>query len=263
MTPGVTDLPLAGRCILLTRPRPESEALAARIATAGGSSVIFPTLEIVEAPLAESARAALQALSSHRLAVFISTNAVHFGMPLIRSAAGGWPPTLAAAAVGRATAEALHAQGLARVWVPATGGDSEALLALPELRDVAGWRVLVFRGEGGRELLAGTLQARGAQVTYIECYRRAVPASDAGPVRQALREDRLDAAVAASSEGLRNLVELIGPASLAALRRIGMVVTHANVAQAARALGFERVEVASDAHEGVIDSLARLPRRDA
>jgi uroporphyrinogen-III synthase len=254
--------PLAGRCVLLTRPRPESEALAARIASAGGASIIFPTLEIVAAPVPGPALAALRTLGGHRLAVFVSANAVRHGIPLIRSM-GGWPPGLAAAAVGAATADALRAEGVRELWVPEAGGDSDALLALPQLQNVAGWRVLVFRGVGGRELLAKTLQVRGAQVTYIECYRRVVPAVDAAPVRSALLAERLDAVVAASAEGLRNLLDLIGTDCQGALRSVALVVTHANVAQAARALGFQRVEVAHNAHDAMVEHLAGLPVRHA
>jgi uroporphyrinogen-III synthase len=250
-------LPLAGRRILLTRPERESQALAARIVEAGGEALIFPTIEIVTvAPTAET-EAALRALSQCQLAVFVSTNAVRHGMAQVR-AAGGWPGVLPAAAVGQATADLLRAQGVREVLVPANGGDSEALLALPRLQQVAGWRVVVFRGVGGRELLAQTLARRGALVTYVECYRRALPASDPGPVCAALDAHALDAVVAASAESVRNLLALVGDPHAAAVRRLPLIVAHANIAQAARALGFEQVHLAGDAHEGVLDCLRGL-----
>jgi len=249
---------LRGRCVLLTRPETESRALAGRIAAAGGKAILFPTIEIHPVALSPAAAAALDALPRHRLAVFVSANAVRHGLPLIH-ATGGWPPALACAAVGMATAELLRAEGVRQVWVPEAGGDSEALLAHPDLQHVAGWSVVVFRGVGGRELLADTLQARGAQVSYVECYRRAVPRADPGPVCAALRSGGLDAVVAASAEGLRNLLDMVGPAWQAALRRVPVVVTHPQVAHAAGALGFERVLLGADAHAGVIECLADLP----
>jgi uroporphyrinogen-III synthase len=246
---------LAGRRVLLTRPQPESQALAARIAAEGGEVIVFPTLEIRAEPLSQPSLEALRALSVHRLAVFVSTNAVLHGLPLIR-ALGGWPPGLAAAAVGEATAQMLRAEGVPEVWMPQAGGDSESLLAHPGLQQIAGWSVVVFRGMGGREVLAEGLRARGARVSYVECYRRALPASDPGPVRAALDAGRLDAVVAASAEGLRNLLELVGPPWHAALQHVPLVVTHTNIRAAALELGFERVALARDAHEGVVECLA-------
>lgn len=253
-------LPLAGHRILVTRPQPAAQALAARITRAGGQALLFPTLEIAAVPASPDTLAALRSLQRCRLAIFVSANAVRHGMPLVRDA-GGWPPTLRAAAIGTATAELLCAAGIADVLAPEAGADSEALLARPELQHVAGWSVVVFRGVGGRELLAETLVRRGATVLYAECYRRTVPASDPRAVQAALDGGALDAVVAASAEGTRNLLELLGPRHTPALLRVPLVVPHGNVAQAARKLGFEDVHVAGDAHQGVIDCLARLPAR--
>jgi uroporphyrinogen-III synthase len=212
--------------------------------------------------LSTASAEALAALGRHRLAVFVSANAVRYGLPLIH-ARGGWPPGLAAAAVGSATAELLRSAGVGPVWAPQAGGDSAALLAHAELQDVAGWSIVVFRGVGGRELLGETLQARGARIHYVECYRRCVPQIDPAPVRAALGASGLDAVVAASGEGLRNLLDMLGVQWSDRLRRLPLVVTHPQVASAARSLGFEQVLLAGDAHTGIIDCLAGLQRRDA
>ena len=230
--------------------------MAARIERAGGSVIVFPTLETEPVPLSAASREALHALARHRLAVFISANAVRHGLRLVRTTSG-WPPTLQAAAVGRATADMLRAQGVQRVLAPEQGADSEALLALPELQQVQGWSIVVFRGVGGREVLTDALQARGAQVAYVECYRRVVPGLDPAPVRTALDAGRVDAIVAASAEGVRNLLHMLGAEGQALLCRVPLVVTHARIQAAARALGFERVHLAADAHDGAVDVLAR------
>jgi uroporphyrinogen-III synthase len=153
----------------------------------------------------------------------------------------------------------LRAQGIEHVLVPDRGGDSEALLALPELQNVSGQRVVIFRGVGGRELLATTLRSRGAHVAYVECYRRGKPALDVAPVIERLHGGALHAVVAASGEALANLVELL-PAP--ALRALPLAVTHPNVARAAHDLGFRRVQVAADEAQ-LMDALIAAMRPDS
>jgi uroporphyrinogen-III synthase len=243
--------PLAGRAVLIARPRRQAEALAERIRAAGGEALVVAALEIEPVAPDPQARAVLSTLGAAHLAVFISANAVEHGLPLVR-AAGGWPAALRAAAVGLATASALRAQGIDRVLVPGQGGDSEALLALPELQNVSGQRIVIFRGVGGRELLADTLRSRGAQVGYVECYRRGKPVLDVRPVIGRLRSGTLHAVVAASGEALANLVELLPEPGLLELP---LVVTHANVGRAAHDIGFRRVQVAAGGESGLLDTL--------
>jgi len=249
--------PLAGKAILIARPRRQAQALAERIRAAGGEALVFPALEIEPFAPDERARGALAGLGAAHLAVFVSVSAVEHGLALVR-AAGGWPAALGAVAVGSATASALRAQGIERVLVPAHGGDSEALLALPELQNVSGQRIVIFRGVGGRELLANTLRSRGARVAYVECYRRGKPALEVGPVIERLHGGALHAVVAASGEALANLVELL-PAP--ALRALPLAVTHPNVARAAHDLGFRRIQVAAGEAD-LLDALIAAVCRD-
>jgi uroporphyrinogen-III synthase len=250
-------LHLAGKAVLIARPRGQAQALAERIRAAGGEPLVFPVLEIEPIAPDAQARGALSTLGAAQLAVFVSANAVAHGLPLVR-AAGGWPGTLPAAAIGAATASALRAQGIDRVLVPDQGADSEALLALPELQSVEGQRVVIFRGVGGRELLADTLRSRGAQVVYVECYRRVKPELDASQIVERVLAGTLHAAVAASGEALANLVELLPDAALLALP---LVVTHSNVARAARDLGFRHIQAAAGGEAGVLDALSAALRR--
>ena len=246
---------LAGRTILVTRPAHEAAALAEQLRAVGANPIVFPTLEIRPLPLSAASRAALRCIGASRFAVFISVNAVRHGLPLIR-AAGGWPATLCAAAVGHATAAALRAEGIDRVIAPGDGSDSEALLACSELATVRDERVLIFRGAGGRELLADTLRARGAQVLYVECYERAIPQVDPAPLCRLLEAGRVDAVVAASTEGLRNLLHILPPPSRAAVCSTPLVVTHPRVAAAARELGFARVGLGGSMDDEMMEALA-------
>ena len=234
---------LAGRRILVTRPRELAQGLAALIAEAGGEPVLFPALEIRDPEDQRAARAALGRLEEYGLAVFVSPSAVRKALALLGRP---WPARVRAAAVGAGTRRELEAHGIREVIAPADGADSEALLALPQMRHVQGMQLLILRGAGGRELLAETLTARGARVSAIECYRRVRPAPGAAPA------GTLDAVCANSGETLENLVALLGHERLGAAP---IFVPHERVARIARELGFAAVEVAG---AGDAQMLARL-----
>jgi uroporphyrinogen-III synthase len=253
---------LAGHAVLITRPRHQSGTLADLIRRSGGEPVLFPTLEIVPVDPIPSMRAILERLSEFDMAVFVSANAVQHAMPLIR-AVGGWPQSLRVAAVGQGTARELRAQGVADVLLPGDGADSESLLARPELQDVAGQRIVIFRGVGGRELLAETLRSRGAEVVYIECYRRSKPSSDPAPLRDRVARGALDAVVSASAESVRNLLDLAGGEIAPKLTALPLFVVHPNIAESARTLGFSTVIVTETSDQGVLSGIIALLNRPA
>jgi uroporphyrinogen-III synthase len=230
--------PLAGLGILVTRPARQAGGFAQKIAALGGTPVVFPAIVILPpadpAPLAR----AHAALPTYDGAVFVSANAVEYGAPDPRL----WPAQLVAFAPGPGTAEALAAVGIPDARMPATTFDSEGLLALPELADPRGRRILIFRGDGGREHLGDTLRARGARVDYVACYRRAKPQSGAAGLAEAFRDGRVHAVTLTSSEGLDNLWELADEPMRAAWRACPTFVPHPRIAAHARELGLSVVE---------------------
>ncbi len=248
--------PLAGRTIVVTRPQAQAAPLAEAITTAGGWPLVFPLLEISPAvdrqPLAEAAAH----LGDYAVAVFISPNAVDYALPAILSC-GPWPSALIPAAVGQGTVKSLLAQGVTGCIAPTERFDSEALLALPELaaERVAGRRIAIFRGDGGRELLADTLRDRRARVDCITCYRRSGPSDGVVPLMAAWRAGKLDALTVSSSEGLRYLVELLDDEGKAFLRRTPLFVPHARIAENARALGLSNIILTEAADAGILAGL--------
>jgi uroporphyrinogen-III synthase len=227
---------LAGRRILVTRPRELAQELAALIREAGGEPLLYPALEIRDAADPAPARAVLARLRDFDLAVFVSPSAVRKAMELAegraqpvgpaRPAEQVWPAGLRVAAIGAGTRRELERRGFRDVIAPAGQEDSEALLALPALAGVR--QVAIFRGEGGRELLGDTLAARGARVEYAECYRRVRPAAAAAPT------GRIDAICVSSGEALRNLVALLGRERV---EQANLFVPNARVAGIAREIG--------------------------
>lgn len=238
MNPGA----LSGRGILITRPREHAQALAERIRAAGGDPVLFPTLEILPPEDSGAIANLIARLYSFQLAIFVSPTAAIKGCAAV-NVRGGWPSGLRVAAVGAGTARTLEELGCSRVISPSGEADSEALAALPELRDLRGRSVVIFRGQGGREWLRGTLVARGARVEYAECYRRARPDADAGGLLARWQRGGIEAVSITSTEGLENFAEMLGPTGKGYLCATPVFVPHPRIASAARELGVRQILV--------------------
>jgi uroporphyrinogen-III synthase len=161
------------------------------------------------------------------------------------------------ATIGKSSERALQRFGVENVIAPRGRFDSEALLALPQLAPerMHGRRVVVFRGDGGRELLGETLAARGAIIEYVTCYRRSRPDVDPAPLLDLWARDALDAVTVTSSEGLRNLFDMVGPAGRARLRTTPVFVPHERIAEEARRLGLRQVILTAPGDEGLAAGL--------
>ncbi len=248
---------LAGRRVVVTRPAGQSAHLVELIRAAGAEPVLFPALEILDAKSVQPLLALFDRLDAFDLAIFVSANAVEKALGLLQSRRA-WPAGLRVATVGRGSARSLYRAGFAAVIAPSERFDSEALLALPELNDVEGKRVVIFRGDGGRELLGEALSARGAQVEYAECYRRGRPKGDAAPLLDLAAKHELDAFTVTSSEGLGNLHAMLGEAGRECLRQTPLFVPHQRIAAAARSLGVQTVVLTGSVDEGLVAGLAEF-----
>jgi uroporphyrinogen-III synthase len=230
---------LSGRRVLITRPRDQSENLARLVREAGGEPVCVPAIEIL--PLEDPApfRALANRLATFDLAIFVSRNAVRSALDLLRGEP--WPSALKVATVGQGSREELESRGFNAIAAPAARSDSEALLALPELADVKGRRIVIFRGDAGRQLLGDELAKRGASVEYAACYRRLRPAGGDLP---AIWARGVDAVALSSAEGLENFIAMLGLGAVQKLAAVPLFVPHERVAREAALRGLTRVIVA-------------------
>ena len=226
--------PLAGVGVVVTRPARQSARLAQRLAALGAHAIVWPAVTILPPRDAAALARAHARLAEYDLAVFVSPNAVEFGAPDPRR----WPPGLPIFTPGVGSAEAVEAVGLPEATVPVSSFDSAGLLALPQLHDVAGKRVVVFRGEDGRGELGDALRARGAVVDYVACYRREAPAGPADGLVACLARGEAHALSLTSVEGLAHLIRAVGPAA-ARLRALRTFAPHQRIAAAARAAGLD------------------------
>jgi uroporphyrinogen-III synthase len=182
-------------------------------------------------------RGMMQDLDAYCAVIVVSKPAARIGIDLV-SRFWPRPPALKWFSVGAATAQILKDHGL-DVSFPAQGDDSEALLDLPQLREAIARpepRVLIMRGEGGRELLAERLRERGASVEYLELYRRDLPQYPPAALPDRIKAERLNGLVVSSGQGFEHLLQLAGDA-WPQLAQLPLFVPSPRVAELARAAG--------------------------
>lgn len=233
---------LNGAHILVTRPEHQAENLSHLIEERGGVAVRFPTLDIVSRDNADEIQDTLANLDRFQWVIFISVNAVNFAL----KANGGKiarTKSVRFAAVGQSTAQAMKVAGLPVDLVPENGYNSEALLAMPQLQQIEGQNCLIVRGEGGREQLATVLRSRGAEVNYLEVYKRISPRIDSSSVVKLLEQHSLDVITVTSAEALQNLNLMLGEKNNKLLSLIPLVVVSDRIRRQAFDMGFNRVTV--------------------
>ena len=230
--------------LLVTRPQPQADEWVAALQAAGIVAQALPLLRI-EPASDPAAVAAWAVIAAHRLLVFVSPGCVQSFFAL-RPAGVAWPERTLAGATGPGTSRALREAGVpaAAIVEPASESeqfDSEALWQRLDARDWQGQRVLVVRGDGGRDWLADRLRERGADVAFVQAYRRTLPMLDAA--QRAL----LAAALAApanhcwlfsSSQAVEHLCALAPQTDWSSARA---VATHPRIAETLRTRGFGTV----------------------
>lgn len=251
--------PLAGLTVVVTRPERQAGPFMRLLREAGATPLAFPTIEIEPAALDDAERSRC-APDSHDWVIFTSANAVEHALAQLPR-----PKRARVAAVGRATARVLQEQGVEVHATPATVSDSEALLAMQELADVAGRRILILKGVGGRDKLRHSLARRGAEVTLGEVYRRrvAAPGRDAVAGLERACTARLPVIAVTSVEILDALLGLAPESRFPRLRDAPLLLPGDRVAAAARERGWRGpVVVAASAEDAtMLDTLVRAVQR--
>ncbi len=161
-----------------TRPRERAGALTAFFLQHSIAVYELPLLALEPLVLTDTETSYQQCLigkeiegkSYHAVGV-ISATAAEMGL---LSCGKNFIPNCPVIAVGAKTAQVLTQVGW-QVVCP-TESSNEGMMQLPELATLkAGNRVLIWRGQGGRQLLSDDLIKRGVQVDSIAWYERQCP----------------------------------------------------------------------------------------
>jgi uroporphyrinogen-III synthase len=240
---------------MVTRPKPQGEILCGQIRAAGGHAIHFPTIEIHPPKNLAVFAKGIVSLYQYDWVVFISPQAVYWSAPAIHEQWPQFPPGVEVAALGGGTADALRQAGLPVDIYPKDDWRTEGLLDDASFQELAGKKIALICGEGGRDLLEKTLTARGAQVTRVIVYERCIPKVNVNEYIKLLQTRQIDIILCTSGEILHNL-KLLLQYAWTELRKIPVVVISERMQILARQLEFENIlEARNASFDAIMDIL--------
>jgi uroporphyrinogen-III synthase len=207
----------------------------------GACVLAFPVIDIEPVAIGPEQQRLADAVGDYDILLFVSRNAVEGALRFIDCRR--LRPSTRLGVIGAATREALAAALTAGgldaddCMVAEEPYNSEALLRAPALQQVEGKRVLILRGQQGRNLLGDELKQRGASVDYAEVYRRALPDRTAGDFNRLVAKGLPTLIILTSAEGMHNLVKLVDETTLRALCRIPWLLISERMRESALKLG--------------------------
>lgn len=248
--------------VIVTRPLAQAEALAQRVAALGREVVVFPLLHIHPLSDPQPLRVALDHLEKYAMVAFVSPNAIDAAFAW----APTWPSGIIFAVMGEGSRLTLARHGITDMTATVVSPldthrtDSQTLLQALDLEALRTKRVLIIRGETGRELLGDALRAAGVEVDQVAAYRRAAPTLDEPTCAQLHRLiSTANDWIVTSSESLHNLIEmtgaLAGAAGVVKMQQQKMILPHARIADAARELGFKNIQLTGSGDECLLAAL--------
>ena len=236
---------LAGRVVVVTRPAHQAHKFQALVMQAGAEVALCPTLSIQGLSQNETLSLRLTHLSNYHSIIFISANAVHFAWQLCTAPQQQDLQQARLGAIGKKTAEALAEHNCAVTYLAESGFTSEDFLKLPSLQQLHQQRILIVRGQGGRELLAQVLSERGASVDYLDVYRRIKPAPLTWQQLHHLKTHASRLIISfTSAESVHNFLALIN--NSLDLSKLTLLVGGTRIAQTARMVGFSGTMLVAD-----------------
>ncbi|HEU5183815.1 MAG TPA: uroporphyrinogen-III C-methyltransferase [Gemmatimonadaceae bacterium] len=249
--------PLAGKRIVVTRARAQASALSVRLRELGADVTEMPAIRIEALDPAPLYRA-LDAIDRYAWLMLTSQNAVELVWRVMRER-GLDARSLAharVAVIGRATADALLAHGIAADVVPERFVAESLVEALRSREDIRGTRVLLPRAADARDVLPGSLRGMGAEVDEIPIYRTVLDGRGAETIASRLREGAIDVVTLTSSSTARFFVDAVGreAAQMAPVASIGPVTS-----ATAKTLGLRvAVEAEESTIAGLVDAVVKL-----
>lgn len=226
--------------ILITKNVDASSFLYTQIKNAGGTPILFPTIKIVPLINQDLLQQEIADLNQTDIVIFISPNAVNYAFPLIQQYWPQIPSQLIIVGPGSGTSEALAKFNFHHCIYPKDEFNSEALLKLPALQSIKNKNIIIFKGEGGREILKQGLEKKGAIVTEINVYKRVCPDISHESFLPTWQKHGLDIIICTSENSLLNLKQMVGDSGLPWLQQQLFLLSSPRLCSIANNLGFNR-----------------------
>lgn len=249
--------------VVITRPLAQAEQLAEKVAAMGREAIIFPLLEIHPLDDTSLLQAVLDDIDSYAMVSFVSPNAIDASFALRKI----WPQHVALSVMGEGSRTTLAQHGIDATTHTIISPrdpeqtDSQTLLQALDLQALRDKKVLIIRGESGRELLSDALRAVGVLVTQVAAYRRAAPQLDT-TTRDQLRKliNTPNDWLVTSSEALRILMQMVrqitDESGVVKTQHKKIIVPHMRIAETARMLGFTNVVLTGSGDENLLAALS-------
>lgn len=244
--------------VLITRPAPAGQALVEMLRQQNIGAYYTPLISF--APGNELNRLAdeLAQLDDGDLLFAVSKNAVEYANRQLALQHTSWPENIRYFAIGKTTAQVLEQVSHRPVIYPQGREISEHLIKLSELQNVSGKKVLILRGNGGRELLAESLRSRGATVTFCECYQRQPVAYDGIAICEEWQKNQVNTLLITSNEMLYQLYHLVPENQRLWLTECRLVVVSERIAECASQMGWREIHIADNADNAALLNALRL-----
>ncbi|MDD9175029.1 uroporphyrinogen-III synthase [Aliivibrio sp. S2TY2] len=232
--------------ILVTRPEQESQALCDALNQLGHPAISHPLLTIHPGKDLSQLPELFSPLSDGDFLIAVSQHAVEHTQDYLQHHQIEWKKGLNYLAVGQKSAQHLRTYISDTVHFP-TPSDSEHLLALPVLNSVAGKKVLILRGNGGRDLIYQALEALGAEVNYCEAYQRKMTPFDGKLNAKKWQSQSINTIIITSGEQLSFFTSQFSGTDLDWVLHCRLLVPSERINQLGQQLGYQHIETVGGA----------------
>lgn len=253
----MSALPLAGKCIVVTRPRHQARSLSQALGNLGARVVQAPAIRIVPPSDFAPLDRALGRIDTYDWVVFTSANGVDAFFDRISQVDPERDlSSLSFGAIGPATAESLAERGYQASVVPERFVAEEFFRALLARDEVAGRHFLLPRADIAREALPELLKRAGGNVEVVVAYRTLPATDEIGRVVALVRNREIDVVTFTSGSTVRSFFSEVEPASV--IGRFAAASIGPITSKALRDLGLEpAIEATTYSVPGLVEAIVR------
>jgi len=211
--------------------------MAKVLSAVGAECRCLPTIDIVMKPLNETDKQKIINLDQYQHVIVVSQHAAKFGIDKIDEYWPQFPLDQNWFAIGRKTSATLNSSNL-NLISPEQDVDSETLLRQELLKQVNHQKILILKGQKGRNHLQQSLVEKGAYVDSIELYERACSVYSSSQLTQNIQEFDPHYIIALSGETLENLISLCKKANIS-INQYRFILSSQRVANIAAKYGLK------------------------